>query len=413
MREQPVDRRKPGERVEGETLVGLGIGDLHSQVVVRLSEHAAHLDHLGHGGGGGFEILDGLAIVHRDVDRHHHLESASGSFRIDLGVVALDDAVPFQALHAAQARGRGQADPTRQFGVAESSISLQLGNNCVIEVIDAMIIAHLSRVSGRFGNPVNVEIPYHCSMSSRSPQTRRPEAAPEREAIEPARRDEIVAGARTVLPAGLAVIPLGLALGVLVVQSGFEWWWATMLAAIVFAGSLEFFLVGLFAAAAPLAQIAVSAVIVNFRHVFYALSFPLHRVTGRGWKAYSTFALTDEAYALTATPAAHGWTRARILTIQAGFHFLWVLFVTIGAGLGTMIPPQVVGLDFALTALFVVLGVEAYKVRKSLPAPALAFGCAIVGLLVSPENMLMIAMGLFVLALGCGYALTKRTRRVG
>ncbi|GAA2180771.1 branched-chain amino acid exporter BrnF [Leucobacter tardus] len=251
-------------------------------------------------------------------------------------------------------------------------------------------------------------------MSSRSPATgQRAAVAPLGEPDHPDRRTEIAAGARTVLPAGLAVIPLGLALGVLVVQSGFEWWWATLLAAIVFAGSLEFFLVGLFAAAAPLAQIAVSAVIVNFRHVFYALSFPLHRVTGRGWKAYSTFALTDEAYALTATPAAHGWTRARILTIQAGFHALWILFVTIGAGLGTLIPPQVVGLDFALTALFVVLGVEAYKIRRSLPAPALALGCAIIALLVSPNHMLMIAMGLFVTALVCGYLVTKRRRRVG
>lgn len=221
-------------------------------------------------------------------------------------------------------------------------------------------------------------------------------------------REELAAGWRTVLPACVAVVPLGLALGVLVVHSGLAWWWAPVLGAIVFAGTMEFLLVGLLAAAAPLAQIAVSTLLVNFRHVFYAISFPLHRVHGAGWKAYSTFALTDEAYALTVTPESAGWSRARIIGIQAFFHVAWVLCVTAGAGLGSLIPPQVVGLEFAVTALFVVLGLEAYKVRRSLPIPAIALGCALVAALISRENMLLIAMGMFVAAIVGSYVLGAR-----
>lgn len=171
---------------------------------------------------------------------------------------------------------------------------------------------------------------------------------------------------------------------------------------------MEFLLVGLLAAAAPLAQIAVSTLLVNFRHVFYAISFPMHRVRGRGWRAYSTFALTDEAYALTATPEAAGWSRTRIISIQAFFHLAWVLCVAAGAGLGSLIPPQVVGLDFAVTALFVVLGMEAYKVRRSVPIPILALGCAVVAALISRDNMLLIAMGLFSAALVGSYVLSAR-----
>lgn len=224
-------------------------------------------------------------------------------------------------------------------------------------------------------------------------------------------REEVAAGWRTVLPACVAVVPLGLALGVLVVQSGLAWWWAPVLGAVVFAGSMEFLLVGLLAAAAPLAQIAVSTLLVNFRHVFYAITFPMHRVRGRGWKAYSTFALTDEAYALTATPEAAEWSRTRIISIQAFFHLAWVLCVAAGAGLGSLIPPQVVGLDFAVTALFVVLGIEAYKVRRSVPISALALGCAIVAALISRDNMLLIAMGMFCAALVCSYVLAARRSR--
>jgi len=221
-------------------------------------------------------------------------------------------------------------------------------------------------------------------------------------------RSEVAAGWRIVLPACVAVIPLGLALGVLVVQSGLAWWWAPVLGAVVFAGSMEFLLVGLLAAAAPLAQIAVSTLLVNFRHVFYAISFPMHRVRGRGWKAYSTFALTDEAYALTATPEAAGWSLTRIISIQAFFHLAWVLCVAAGAGLGSLIPPQVVGLDFAVTALFVVMGMEAYKVRRSVPISVLALGCAVVAALISRDNMLLIAMGMFCVALVCSYVLSAR-----
>ncbi|MGO2112975.1 MAG: AzlC family ABC transporter permease [Pseudoclavibacter sp.] len=224
---------------------------------------------------------------------------------------------------------------------------------------------------------------------------------------------EIAAGLRVVLPACVGVIPLGLALGVLVVQAGLDWWWGPALAAFVFAGSLEFLLVGLVAAMAPLAHIAVTSALVNFRHVFYALSFPLHRVRGAGWKAYSTFALTDEAYALTATPESAGWSRAKIVTIQAGFHIGWVVSVAIGGLVGTIIPSWLIGLDFAVTALFTVLALEAYKVRRSIPTPALALVCAIVAALISPDNMLVIAMGLFTAGIVASYAYGRMRQRSG
>src|ERR1700746_1036424 len=100
---------------------------------------------------------------------------------------------------------------------------------------------------------------------------------------------------------GLAVFPIGIAFGMLVTHSGLAWWWASVFSSLIFAGSLEFLLIGLTVAAVPLAQIALTALLVNSRHVFYALSFPLHRVTGTAGRIYSAFAMTDEAYALTAS----------------------------------------------------------------------------------------------------------------
>lgn len=233
---------------------------------------------------------------------------------------------------------------------------------------------------------------------------------------EPAVRDtggDWAAGWRTGLPAGLAIIPVGLAFGLLVIQTGLPWWVAPLLSGIVFGGSVEFLLVGMIAAAAPLAQIAVTTLLVNFRHVFYALSFPLHRVRDLPGKAYGTFALTDEAYALASPPEAQHWSRGRILGLQATFHLFWVSSSTVGALLGALIPPQVKGLDFAMTALFVVLAIDAYKVRRSIPLPLVAVGAGLVSAVVFGSNMLAPAMGLYVAVLLAGYGVDRfRGRRL-
>ncbi len=60
-------------------------------------------------------------------------------------------------------------------------------------------------------------------------------------------------------------MPLGFALGVLVARKGLTWWWAPVFGTYIFAGSLEFLLVGMMTAVAPLTQIALSAFLVNFR----------------------------------------------------------------------------------------------------------------------------------------------------
>src|SRR5215469_7681649 len=124
----------------------------------------------------------------------------------------------------------------------------------------------------------------------------------------------------------------------LVAHSDLAWWWASVFSSLIFAGSLEFLLIGLTVAAVPLAQIALTAFLVNSRHVFYALSFPLHRVQGKAGKVYSTFALTDEAYALTASDTARSWPDSRILWLQASTRAYWVAGATTCSALGTAIP---------------------------------------------------------------------------
>ncbi|CAN3129787.1 AzlC family ABC transporter permease [Mycobacterium sp. smrl_JER01] len=212
-------------------------------------------------------------------------------------------------------------------------------------------------------------------------------------------------------PVGLAFIPLGTALGLLVVHAGLAWWWAPVFAAVIYAGSLEFLMVHLAATAAPLATVALTTFVVNSRHVFYALSFPLHRVRGVPAKLYSTYTLSDEAYAVAAGPRARSWTTRAILSMQLCFHLLWVIGATLGGLLGQALPiERLTGLDFALTALFIVLGIDAYRQRPDRITAATAVVCAAAAWLVVPGQLLVTAFTAFTGALLARMLLRRRTQ---
>lgn len=217
-------------------------------------------------------------------------------------------------------------------------------------------------------------------------------------------------------PIGFGLFPLGIALGMLVVHAGLAWWWAPVFAGVVYAGLLEFLLIGMAVAAAPLAQVALTAAVVNSRHVFYALSFPLHRVRGRLARAYSTFALTDEAYALTTGPASESWRTRQIVSLQLLLQGIWVCGATAGAVLGANLPlDRLQGLDFALTALFLVLAVDAYRSRPDPAVVVAAAACAALAWLLVPAELLPCAFAGFtgLLVLRCRLSSSWATAREG
>ncbi|GAA1685045.1 putative integral membrane amino acid transport protein [Mycolicibacterium murale] len=201
-------------------------------------------------------------------------------------------------------------------------------------------------------------------------------------------------------PIGLAFIPLGMALGFVVVHAGLDWWWAPTFAAVIYAGSLEFLMVPLVAAAAPVATVALTTLVVNARHVFYALSFPLHRVRGIGGKLYSTYTLSDEAYAVGVSPEAQHWGSRSILLMQLCFQLLWVTGATLGGLVGEALPiERLKGLDFALTALFIVLAIDAYRQRPDRVTALSAAGCAILAWVLVPGQLLVCAFAAFTAVL--------------
>jgi 4-azaleucine resistance transporter AzlC len=222
------------------------------------------------------------------------------------------------------------------------------------------------------------------------------------------KRSDFLAVTREVGVAWASLFALGIGFGVLVTSHDLLWWLAPVISATMFAGSVEFLLIGMLAATVPIAAIATTTFLVNSRHLFYGLSFPLDRVKGRIAKAYSIFALCDEAYAIITSSDPATLTTRRISWTQLGLHFSWAGGALIGGLVGATMLSGVKGLDFVLTALFVVLTLDGYRAHRDRTTIILGAAAAAIALLIAPGSMLLIAMILFTVALGVRHRTNRR-----
>lgn len=203
------------------------------------------------------------------------------------------------------------------------------------------------------------------------------------------------------------MFPLGIAFGLLVVQSGLPWWVAPALSLAGFAGSLELLLIGMMVAVTPLATIALTTLLVNFRHVFYSFSFPLHIVNNPVAKAYSVYALIDEAYAVTAA-SKETWTSWRLVSMQSAFQLYWVGGGLAGVGVAALLPARIEGLEFALCALFITLTLDAAKSRKQVPSLLLGAVSISTALVLVPDATLFAGLLIFLALLVARFAMARR-----
>ena len=208
---------------------------------------------------------------------------------------------------------------------------------------------------------------------------------------------EIRAGIRDSWAVALGLIPLGLAFGLLLTQMGFAWWWAPIFSLLIYAGSMEFLALNLVTAGVGPVSAAVTGFMVNFRHIFYGLTFPRDLVRGGAGRAYSTYALTDESYAIAS--ARRPRSGVQVLTIQAFCQSMWILPGIVGALVGEVIPAGIQGMEFALVALFVVLAWETFRNSRDLSLVLIAGGLALLVGLMAPASLLMIALSAYFLLL--------------
>ena len=181
------------------------------------------------------------------------------------------------------------------------------------------------------------------------------------------------------IPVMTGYLVLAIGFGILLKTKGYGLGWTIAMSGFIYAGSMQYLAIDLLSGGASLIATALTTFMVNARHLFYGISMvDRYKDTGKK-KPYLIFALTDETYSLVCSEES-----VKGIEEPKEYYFLvslfnqtyWVVGSVIGSLLGNIIPFNVEGIDFALTALFVTIFVEQWLTAK-------AYFPALTGLFVS------------------------------
>ena len=209
------------------------------------------------------------------------------------------------------------------------------------------------------------------------------------------------------LPVLFGYLFLGIAFGILFQQAGYDAFWAAIASILCYGGSSQFALASLAGSHSSLALVALMTLFINARHIFYGISFVEDFKIMRQ-RPYMIFSLTDETYSVLnlcqKDEYLHLQNNKAMFWIALFDHSYWILGSAIGAMAGQLIPFDFTGIDFSMTALFVVILVDRLSGGKEDKSGMLA---AIAGLAVGavclfvfkPEGFILPAMVITVILL--------------
>ena len=195
-------------------------------------------------------------------------------------------------------------------------------------------------------------------------------------------RHTIKKAARCAFPHTIPILTgflfLGMTDGIYMNASGFSFWYPMLMSLTIFAGSIEFVTVNLLLGAFHPVQALAMALMINARHLFYGISM-LEKYQGAGLKKfYLIFGMCDESFSINyAAEIPEDVDRSWFMFFVTLYnHIYWVTGATLGGIFGSLIHFSTEGLDFVMTAMFVVIFMEQWMKEKS-------HTCSILGLLLS------------------------------
>lgn len=195
---------------------------------------------------------------------------------------------------------------------------------------------------------------------------------------------------------------LGMAYGMLMNAKGFPLALTAAMSLFVYAGSMQYVAIPLLAAGFDPMLALLLTLVVNARHVFYGISM-LERLKGAGrYKPYIIFALCDETFSvLVATDPPKGTDRGLFMFMIALLNqSYWVLGSVIGHVAGAASGFDAKGLDFALTALFVVIFLGQWRQAQDRRPALIGLACTAAALLAfGRDSFVLPAMTMMLAAL--------------
>lgn len=185
---------------------------------------------------------------------------------------------------------------------------------------------------------------------------------------------------------------LGMTYGIYMNVSGFSFWYPMIMSLTIFAGSVEFVAVNLLLGAFNPVQALAVTLMINARHLFYGISM-LDKFKDLGFKKfYLIFGMCDESFSINYTAKIpedvdQGWFMFFVTLLN---HFYWVSGATLGGLFGSLIHFNTEGLDFVMTAMFVVIFLEQWLKEKN-------HTCTVLGVILSLVCLTAFGAGNFLI----------------
>lgn len=193
---------------------------------------------------------------------------------------------------------------------------------------------------------------------------------------------------------------VGIAYGVYMRVSGFSFIYPLCMSLVIYGGSLEFIAVTLLMSTfAPVAAFLMS-LMVQARHLFYGIAM-LDKYKGLGWKRFHLiFGLCDETFSINYSADIpegidHGWFYLWVTMLD---HLYWVCGATLGAVIGNVLPFDTTGIDFVMTAMFVVIFLDQFLKDTQPISAVIGLICSIAALLLFGSSSFLIPAMVAILA---------------
>ena len=192
---------------------------------------------------------------------------------------------------------------------------------------------------------------------------------------------------------------LGMTYGIYMNVSGFSFVYPMLMSLTIFAGSVEFVTVNLLLGSFNPIQALLLTLMINARHLFYGLSM-LDRFRGLGWKKlYLIYGMCDESFSINYTAQIpegvdRGWFYFFVTLLN---HFYWFSGSTLGGIFGGLIQFDTEGLDFVMTAMFVVIFLEQWLKDQNHTSALVGIGASVACLLLFGADDFMIPAMLAIL----------------
>ncbi len=203
------------------------------------------------------------------------------------------------------------------------------------------------------------------------------------------------------LPVLIGYLFLGIGFGVMLHHAGFGLPWAIGMSVLMYSGSMQYLAIDLLSGGVSLLSAGLTTLMVNIRHLFYGLSVVELYRPYKAAKPYMLFALTDENYSIICGRPAPREVDAHSYYFYVTLfdHSYWILGSAIGSLLGSVLPFNAEGIDFALPALFITIFVDQWTSTKQHSSPILGMVVALLFLLIFGAERFLIPTMLTISAL--------------